>query len=270
MDESGTVVTFDNVGKGETVDQPTLAALLTASAWSDRVLQTSNTVRVPNDKVWLVTGNSLSVGGDLASRTVLVKLDARMPNPDRRPTSSFVIGDLEEWLHKTSANPGKILHSLLMLMRGWIVAGANRIETPMRTFTPWASATAGFLDWLREPGFMTNRDALQEVDEEEAQYGAFYQRWYELFGDRRLTAKELHDSAQPGEWAQDRRDWRGTFLVRKRDGSIPSAVGLGKMLASERGRFRGGYRLNDFFDTVTKVWSYSVTPQSTATPDEAE
>lgn len=271
VDKGGAVVCLDNVGKAETVDQPTLAALLTATVWSDRILGVSTTVRVPNDRVWFVTGNSLSIGGDIASRTVLIRLDAKMPNPDMRPASSFALGDLEEWLGDP-VNRATVLHHLLVLVRGWIVAGAQRIETPMRTFTPWASATAGFLAWLAEPGFLANRDSLHEVDEEEAQYGAFYARWHELFGDERLTAKQLHESALPGddEWRTDRREWRGTFLVRRKDGALPSAVGLGKMLAAERGRYRGGFRLNGFYDSDTKVWSYSVTPMTAPVPDGAQ
>jgi len=267
VDKGGAVVCLDNVGKAETVDQPTLAALLTATVWSDRILGVSTTVRVPNDRVWFVTGNSLSIGGDLASRTVLIRLDAKMPDPAMRPPSRFVLGDLEEWLGDP-VNRATVLYHLLILVRGWIVSGANRIETPMRSFTPWASATAGFLGWLDEPGFMTNRGSLHEVDEEEAQYGAFYSRWHELYGTNEVTAKQLYDSTTPS--IVDGRDWKGTFLVRRKDGQPPSAVGLGKMLASERGRYRGGFRLNGFYDTDTKVWSYSVTPKADGVPEGAQ
>lgn len=272
VDKGGAVVCLDNVGKGETVDQPTLAALLTMRVWSDRILGVSTTVRVPNDRVWFVTGNSLSIGGDIASRTVLIRLDAMMPNPGRRPPSEFVLGDLEEWLDKPD-NQATVLHHLLVLVRGWILAGAKRIETPMRTFTPWASATAGFLAWLGEGGFMVNRDSLHEVDEEEAQYGAFYSQWHALFGERVMTAMELRESALPDTGHvpnPDRQDWKGAFLVRKKDGAIPSASGLGKMLASERGRFRGGYRLNGHYDDHTKIWSYSVSPHQADRQDGAK
>ncbi|MFI5833194.1 cell envelope integrity protein TolA [Micromonospora sp. NPDC051300] len=270
VDSGGAVVCLDNVGKGETVDQPCLSSMLTASAWSDRLLGASTSVKVPNDRVWMVTGNNLSIGGDNPSRTVPVKVDARTPNPDMRPSSEFALGDLEEWL-TDPAHRAEVLHHLLVLVRGWIVAGANRIETPMRTFTPWASATAGFLDWMGETGFMTNRDTLLEVDEEEAQYGAFYAQWDHLHGDKRLTARELHDSAMPDvKLPFDQRDkWNGAFLVRKKDGQIPSVGGLGKMLAAEIGRYRGGFRLNGFFNAKTKVWTYSVIKDGEQIPEDA-
>jgi hypothetical protein len=258
VDQGGAVVCLDNVGKGEVVDQPTLAMLLTSRVWSDRILGGSTSARVPNDRVWLLTGNALSIGGDISSRTVLIRLDAQMPNPDLRPVSKFALGDLEQWL-SSPTNRATVLHHLLVLVRGWIVAGSRTIETPMRTYTPWASATAGFLDWLNEPGFMTNRSSLMEVDDEEATYGAFYARWYYLLSDKQVSTAELRDSAVPDQFGETPYDWRGTFLVRKRDGQVPSASGLGKMLTTERGRFRGGYRLNGHYDSHSKMWTYSVT-----------
>lgn len=259
IDQGGAVVCLDNVGKGDVVDQPFLAYLLTAAVMSDRILGVTTNVKVPNDRVWLVTGNAITLGGDIPSRAVLIRLDANMPNPDLRPASKFALGDLERWLAEP-VNRATVLLNLLVLVRGWIVDGGRQIETPMRSFTPWASATAGFLNWLGEPGFMTNRLDLVEVDDEESTYGAFYARWYELFGEREVSTAELRESVFPDGAGAARCDWRGTFLVRKKDGAIPSASGLGKMLASERGRFRGGYRLNGVFDAHAKTWAYSVSP----------
>jgi hypothetical protein len=269
VDQGGAVVVLDNVGKADTVDQPALSNLLTSKIWSDRILGASTSARVPNDRVWIVTGNALSIGGDNASRSVPVRLDAAMPDPSQRPASKFALGDLEEWL-ESSTNRATLLHHLLVLVRGWIVAGAKAIETPMRTFTTWASATAGFLDWLAEPGFMQNRAWLAESDDEETAYGAFYHRWHQLFGDRKLRAAELRATALPDPNGTTQCDWRDTFLVRKRDGQIPPVGGLTKMLTADRGRFRGGYRLDAEFDSHSKVWSFSVSPAVASEPAVAE
>lgn len=266
VDQGGAVVVLDNVGKAETVDQPALSNLLTSKVWSDRILGVSASTRVPNDRVWIVTGNALSIGGDNVSRSVPVRLDAQMPDPDQRPASKFALGDLEQWL-MDSTNRATLLHHLLVLVRGWIVAGAEVVETAMRTFTPWASATAGFLKWLAEPGFMQNRAWLSESDDEESDHGAFYHRWYELFGDRRIKAAELRNSAVPDQSGTTLYDWRDTFLVRKRDGAIPPVGGLTKMLKADRGRFRGGYRLDCELDTHAKVWSFWVSPAPNVEPE---
>lgn len=259
IDQGGAVVVLDNVPKGELVDQAALSSLLTNRVWSDRTLGASLSIKAPNDRVWLVTGNALTISGDNASRSVPIRLDANMPNPDLRPASKFALGDLERWL-QSAANRATLLHHLLVLVRGWIVAGAERIETPMRTFGTWADASAGFLDWLAVPGFMTNRHWLDEADEEESSYGAFYSRWYELFGSRQMRVAELRNSVMPDAAGTTLHDWKDVFLVRKRDGQIPSAGGLSKMLSSERGNFRGGYRLDAEYDNHSKVWLYSVAP----------
>lgn len=268
VDNGGAVICLDNVGKGDVVDQATLAALLTMKVWSDRLLGISGVVRVPNDRLWVVTGNSLSIGGDIASRTVLVRLDAQQPDPSKRPTSKFALGDLEQWLADPD-NRASMLRHLLVLVRRWIVDGAQRIEKPMRTFTTWASATAGFLDWMGEQGFLDNGQSLTEVDEEEAEYGAFYARWHHLFGNKVMTVAELRESAVTDEFGAARRDWASAFLVR-RDGQVPSVKSLGKMLTSERGRFRGGYRLNGHYDGHAKTWRYSVIPAGQDLPEGAQ
>jgi hypothetical protein len=270
VENGGQVVVLDNVGKGETVDHPSLAMLLTARVWSDRILQESLSVRLPNDRLWIVTGNALSIGGDIASRTVLVRLDARDPEPSKRPTSNFALGDLEEWLTDPK-HRAELLRHLLVLVQGWISDGAERVETPMRTFTPWASATAGFLRWMGETDkFLGNAASLVESDEEEAELGAFYARWHALFGEVRVKAVDLYESARPDGSGRSPKDWQSTYLVRRKDGQILPAKSLGLALKSERGRFRGGFRLNGFHDTHTKVWSYSVTPHDAPVPEGAQ
>src|SRR5690606_19393655 len=56
---SDPVVTFDNVDEFDQIDQPSLAKLLTSEVWHDRELGTSNQIGMPNDRLWLATGNNL-------------------------------------------------------------------------------------------------------------------------------------------------------------------------------------------------------------------
>lgn len=251
---SDPVVVFDNVGEFDQVDQPTLAKLLTSAAWSDRELGSSNQIGVPNDRLWLVTGNNLSFGGDIPSRTVLVVLDPRVPNPDLR--TGFTIPDLGEWLEDTD-NLSTLLYHLLVLARAWVVAGAPTADRSMRNFRRWARAMAGFTEWLGCTGFMGNADQLAEHDEEGATWHAFLSTWWEKFGAQPKTCVELLKSTESG-WgafgpAED--PWEGAFLT-KADGSKPSARGLGKMLTGKAGRFYGEYTVRPVFDKKNKIFRY--------------
>ncbi|WP_017585507.1 hypothetical protein [Nocardiopsis ganjiahuensis] len=266
---SDPVVVFDNVGEFDSVDQPTLAKLLTSAAWSDRELGSSNQIGVPNDRSWWVTGNNLSFGGDMPSRTVLVVLDPRVPNPDLR--TGFTIPDLGEWL-EDSTNLAELLHHLLVLARAWVVAGAPSSDRSMRNFRRWARSMAGFTEWMGVPGFMANADQLAAHDEEGAQWHAFLATWYSKYTTNPKTCVELLKSAETawsgfGPSADD--PWEGAFLT-KADGSKPSARGLGKMLTGKAGRFYGEYTVRSVFDKKTKIFRYYVDRVISEAPAERE
>lgn len=263
LDKGGAAVVLDNVPKGTQVDSATLAALLTMRTWSDRELGSNSAgsaIRVPNDRTWLITGNNLTVVGDNRSRALLSQLDAKMPNPELRPTSKFKLGDLEQWL-ETPDNRARILYHLLILVRGWIVAGAPRIETPMRTFTPWASASHGFIDWLGMKDFASNSTHMAAMDPEELMWGAFYTSWWRIFGDTPVTASALVDSAVPDEGGMTKKDWGDTFL-RNKMGRIPAPSGLGRMFTSEIGSWHGEFELSGEANSHTKVWSFRLSQRA--------
>jgi hypothetical protein len=264
---SDPVIVMDNIGEFDQVDQPSLAKLITSPAWADRELGSSNQIGVPNDRLWLVTGNNISFGGDMPSRTVLVVLDPHMPNPDLR--TGFKIPDLDEWLEDPD-NRAVVLYHLLVLARAWVVDGAPKGDRAMRTFRRWARSMAGFTEWLGVPGFMGNADALAEHDEEGATWHAFLATWHEMFGDRPKSASDLLKSAEiawPGGPGAD--PWEGTFLT-KADGTRPSVKGLGRMLAGKQGRYFGEYAVRGVLDKKSKVWRYHVDRAVVAEPPVQE
>jgi hypothetical protein len=257
LDKGGAAIVLDNVPKGTVVDSATLSAMLTMRVWSDRELGSNSAgsaIRVPNDRTWLVTGNSLSIGGDNASRSLLIQLDAKMPNPELRPTSQFKLGDLEEWL-QVPDNRARVLYHLLVLVRAWIVDGAPRVETPMRTFTPWASAAHGFVKWLGLKDFAKNAKHLSANDPEENMWQAFYASWFRIFKSNPVSAAQLVASATPDEHGSTLKDWGETFLRNKR-GLIPVPSALGRMLPNDVDTWHGEYQLKGTQDSHTKVWSF--------------
>lgn len=252
---SSAVVVFDNVSEYEAVDAPSLAKLLTSPAWDDRLLGRSEEARLVNDRLWLVTGNNIRFGGDIAQRTALVHLDPDCPRPDLR--TGFRIPDLDEWLESTD-NRTDLLRALLILARSWIVAGAPKAEHAMRSFRRWARAMGGFLAFHEVPGFLTNTAELEQQDDEAAQWASFLAAWHKRYPNAAMTAAELLGTAQQMMSGFDLPDpWSGTFITRS-DGRLPTAKGLGMMLASRRGRYFGEFVLRASQDGHSKVWFYRV------------
>lgn len=238
MAEPVGAVVFDNLAEGAVIDSPILARLITEHTWSDRRLGSSANVAYSNDRLWLATGNNLAVGGDMASRTVLVRLDPDMPHPEER--SGFTIPDLPAWIME-QGNRRTLLKHVLTLVVDWCAAGAPAADSvTMRQFTPWARAVGGFLAHHGIEGFLTNVDQVRAVDESDEEWTAFLGRWWQLHQDRHVLANELLASAQPAIADDD--PWRGAFITG-RNGRVPNAKSLGWMLRGQTGRWHGDFVL---------------------------
>lgn len=263
--EAGVVV-WDNLEEGTVVDSPVLASLLTTLVWSDRPMSRTAIGSWPNERLWMVNGNNLRVGGDNASRSVLVRLSPNAPHPEER--SDFTIPDLDKWILRPD-NQAQTMRHLLVLLLDWLAAGAPRDHgiPSMRQFTPWATGVGGFLAHHDVPDFLTNVDDLRATDAHEEKWAAFLARWRQRFRNRKVRAREVFVSAQSDVVDGVELDrWDGLFITDKRTGRPPKThVQLGQWLAGHIGRYYGGLRLRSEYDSHTKVTSYWVeeyTPQS--------
>lgn len=256
LGETAPVLIFDNLREGTAVDAPVLAQLLTGPTWSDRRLGTNTTVTMANDRLWLATGNNLRLGGDMATRSVLVRLDPGMPHPEER--TGFVIPDLDLWI-KDPANQRTVLRHLLILVMDWIAAGAPRAEHTMRQFTPWAQAVGGLLAHHHIDGFLGNVAEVRAMDDEDSEWEVFFGQWHRQFGDKPKTAAQLRTSADYDVDAKGRAidRWEGCFLADDRGGT-PTAKSLGRMLRGQVGRFHGPYVLRRGEDPHKKIATWRI------------
>ena len=256
-DPVGAVV-FDNLPEGAVITSPVLARLITEQTWADRRLGTNTTATLPNDRLWLATGNNLSVGGDMATRSVLVQLDPDMPRPEER--TGFAIPNLDTWI-LDPANQAEVLRHLLVLVLDWTAAGAPRAKgVPMRQFTTWTEALGGLLAHHGIGGLLGNAATVRDVDEDAATWGAFLRRWTEQYPTGRwLTAAELRQSAETvtTDTGTSADPWMGTFPTTDRGGQV-SAKSLGRLLRGQVGRWRDDYVLRAHRDPHTKINTYSV------------
>lgn len=241
LDQPGPVIVFDNIKEGGTIDQPVLAMLLTSTTYSDRLLGVNTNFSGTNDRLWLATGNNIRLGGDMATRTVLVQLDPKMPHPELR--TGFSIPNLERWI-KEPGNQRTLLRHLLILVMDWIAAGAPRADHTMRQFSVWAAAVGGFLAHHGINGFLGNVETTRTLDDEDAMWAIFLDRWWSFFkGDEKTTGEvRQHAEIQIIEGEKDD-PWGGDFVCTD-EGKRPSTFQLGRLLTSQVGRFHGQFVLH--------------------------
>lgn len=249
MTDVSPVVIFDNLAEGATIRSSVLAKLMTGEVWSDRILGGNKQATLINDRLWLATGNGLTVGGDMASRTVLVRLDPRMAKPELR---TFEMGQFSDWI-RVEANRTKLLVALLTLVRGWIDADAPTAEQyTMRGFTRWAQAMGGFLEFLGIFGFLGNVDELEERDADQEEWATFLAKWHQVYADKKRSARVIHASSRP-EFAGgmiNMDPWAGSFLLDDA-GNTPNPKKLGEMLSGHRDKFYDKYVLRGARNTST-------------------
>jgi hypothetical protein len=110
--EGVALLAWDNLPRGAEISCPSIEKALTAETYSDRILGESETGKAPAFTVQIFTGNNITPRGDLASRSLPLRLAVDRPDPENR---SFAHPDPIAW---TEVNRGRILQSLYTVLLG--------------------------------------------------------------------------------------------------------------------------------------------------------
>lgn len=246
-------VVFDNLVEGHVIDSAVLARLVTERTWTDRRLGSNTAASFPNDQLWLATGNNLRTGGDMASRTVWVRLDPNCPRPEAR--TGFGIPNLDTWI-LDPRNQAVVLWHLLVLILDWTAHGApTATNVPaMRQFTRWAQHLGGFLEHHGVRGFLDNAETGRALDDTAGEWRAFLQAWHDLHGSQPLTAQQVRGSADTFITPDP---WGGTFPTTP-GGKPITPKSLGRRLTGQVDRWRDDLVLRGATDDHTKIKLYWV------------
>lgn len=229
------VVVLDNIMG--VLKSSTLAGILTAGREvTDRELGTSKTITVANDRVWVVTGNNLSLGGDMVRRTITILIDPDTPNPERR--TDFRVGDLKAW---AAENRNQIIWALLVLIRAWVAAGMpEKARQQSDSFARWERVVDGVLGVAGVEGAFdaeSGRKAaaggdddglFQLLDVLESRFGAKVWR----------AGEALEPKADEGQWLMESRDWLPAIVLEKLGRSEAGGrKSFGRWLQNRAGRW---------------------------------
>lgn len=171
------VILIDNITR--TLEDGALAAALTSTTWSDRLMgRNDKLIRLPARACWMATGNNIRVGGDLISRSYLIRLDAKTSRPQER--EGFKHPNIERWVR---SNRGMLLGAALIMCRAWHVAGRPAPTCPRMRYGEWRSVIGGVLEYAGVKHFLGNLRTFQEAsDTEGPAWERFITKLIELFG----------------------------------------------------------------------------------------
>jgi len=218
------------------VDSSSLASATTADMWTDRLLGSTSTVRVPIRLVWIIAGNNPMLSNELARRCIRSRLDAKIERPEER--RGFKHADLEGWV---KANRAELVWACLVLVQNWLAQGRPEPDRVKGSYEAWSRVIGGILKANGVPGFLGNEDEMRnDADEEGAAIKTFLSMWWTTYQDQETTIGGDGNGLDEGL----------VGIIEEADvplpvtGNTPRAlkISLGRYLSKLKGR---RFRIND-------------------------
>jgi len=175
--EKKNVLFFDNTKKK--IDNGIFAASLTQGRVSGRQLGVN--ADIVSDVTWvtLITGINPEMSGELAKRTVYIRLEAETADPEKR--TGFIHADLLAWVLEHRA---EIVWALCILVENWKARGRPLSKTPFGGFEKWVGVVGGILECAGIEGLLDNRDVqLEGVNAESDEDIPVYEAWAVYYGE---------------------------------------------------------------------------------------
>lgn len=188
---------MDNINKR--LDSASLATAVTTPRWRDRLLGGNTMVEVPVRCAFIIAGNNIIMSSELLRRSVRIRLDAKMENPEKR--TDFKHANLEKWI---TDNRDELVWACLTLAQNWIAKGMPEWSgSPMGSFEEWSRTLGGILEAAGVEGFLGNSaDVREKGDTDKVPIRLFLTAWYDTFREEpvsvagKVMGGGLYDLAQ--------------------------------------------------------------------------
>ena len=141
------LICWDNIPRGSHVSCPAIEMSLTLPTFTDRVLGVNENRTVNSTSIHIFTGNNITGGGDMASRSMNARLTVDRADPENR---AFKHADPIGW---TLAHRGKILRCIYTILLG---------NPRLRDKSP-PQAETRFKEWWHLVGSAVENAASQHV-----------------------------------------------------------------------------------------------------------
>ena len=258
--EGDAVALLDNIPSGRKLELPSLDALLTSMVWKDRSLGSNTSITGPARAIWWTTGNNLAFGGDLTRRTIHIRLESPLENPEER--ADLKHADLIAWVGRERK---RLVASALTILRAYFYAGAPDQKTGMLGgFDEWSRIVPHALVWCGAANPIDARATTDSaLDDEKRAIRTLILGLRKLCAPRALTAKEIVVTLYPGDGTTrtgppDGYDELRDAIeqeTRALPGHKPEPRRLGKWLSRCRGRVVGGWMVKrDEEDGHAATW----------------
>lgn len=188
---------LDNLTR--TLVSPTLAGALTSDYIEGRILGMSSVAAPAVNAIFIATSNNVQLSRDIARRSLWIRLDAKMEDPEKREGFKR-----DHILNYALTNRVYLLGLLCKLVEEWLSELSPSGSKRKGTYERWAAIIGGILEVAGVTGFLDNEDKLKELAvEDDGEWKAFVAAWAEEFGSAPVTSKELAELAKTGNYLEN-------------------------------------------------------------------
>lgn len=240
----GRTLVWDNIVG--VFDSAAMAAFITADAMIDRILGKSEAVRIPNRTLLLLTGNNLSLAGDLPRRVIICRIDPQTATPFAR---AFALDPLQWVLDHRMA----MAAAACTLIRGRLTHMAAQAPGRLASFEDWDNLVRQTVVWadraLERGIFGDPMDLVKEAqaaDPEGESLFALLDALRDEFRQREFSAKDVQVAARS---SMTTAALEPALLDLAGDRAVHSVKSLGRVLKNREGRIVNGMRLVSRADT---------------------
>jgi hypothetical protein len=220
------VMIFDNIEAQ--LKSPVLAAFLTASNWSDRMLGGNTEIQADNRILLLLTGNNLTPIGDVVRRLLMIRIDPQL-EVSQVWQREFSIEPLDYVIR----NRQSLVGAASTLLAGFVAAGKPRmVKGRLASFEQWDDLVRQCVIWLGSRGIGNLIDPVRRLndaaanDPESLRLGLLAETWFAKFGNTPQLLKDVLPVSTMNdilmEVAQDR---RGSINVKMLSAYLSKRVG---------------------------------------------
>jgi hypothetical protein len=236
------VLIWDNITG--VFDSASLAGFITAPVYTDRVLGKSETQRLPNRTLLLLTGNNLVLSGDLPRRVVVCRID---PGIEAPTTREFELKPMQHVLLNRSA----MLGAACVLIRYQLTTGKKWGLGSTASFEAWDALvrqTVCMVDAKFAPGeFGDPAELLREAQVADPECETLHQLLDALrlkYGTSWFTAKDVCGAFDYSvSLMTDAKAIREALADLVGDKTSISTKSMGRLLKFREGRIVFGLRL---------------------------
>ena len=186
-------------------------------------------------------GNNITIVGDLCRRSLRIRLDAKVENPETKVFNGDpVVAVL--------ADRGAYVAACLTICRAYVAAGRPGKLSRLASFEAWSDTVRSALVWLGKADTVKSIDTSHADDPERLGLAALHRAWAQVFGSREVFLKEVIEACEkrsivhhgpPPQFAFDHPDLRTAVQAIVKGKQIDAAA-LGYWMRARKNRIVDG------------------------------